>query len=371
MRLSCVYCARMKRKCSGGDPCELCIRRSKDCTRSARRKSGPMKGAKYAPRRNKRAANGTHQQKQRQQIRQQHDYEDDSDDEEGEGEQDEAEADEEGKAQEPSAIAENGRGKKSGKEGQSTQQDGDHGIDVSDRARTIKKRRPAAPAAGWAAAVVVGGGGGHRNDRINGSTSSTANGAGKKESSKSARGVELSSHGQSREGPKGNSNTTSGEVTAVPDDPSPPPRGRPLKKRRAASMTPSRPSRPRDATDRIKTALLPRGSGQACSVKLEEGISTSSTGAGSSGGDSGCGRISGGASNGGVMQERKETAVTMGSKADPQRCGDTSPCESVASPSVLSAGSEEEVDIVPREDMPRSRRHQSIGRGLQSGHDSR
>lgn len=54
LRKSCDYCARMKRACDGLDPCALCLRRRKECTRSIKRKSGPAKGAKYAPRRNKR-----------------------------------------------------------------------------------------------------------------------------------------------------------------------------------------------------------------------------------------------------------------------------------------------------------------------------
>ncbi|CAN0580021.1 unnamed protein product, partial [Ectocarpus sp. 12 AP-2014] len=43
----------MKRACDGGSPCALCSRRGKDCERRLRRKSGPAKGAKYAPRRRK------------------------------------------------------------------------------------------------------------------------------------------------------------------------------------------------------------------------------------------------------------------------------------------------------------------------------
>ncbi|CAM9394933.1 unnamed protein product, partial [Laminaria digitata] len=43
----------MKRACDGGEPCALCCRRGKTCERSVRRKSGPAKGAKYAPRRSK------------------------------------------------------------------------------------------------------------------------------------------------------------------------------------------------------------------------------------------------------------------------------------------------------------------------------
>eukprot|EP00903_Cladosiphon_okamuranus_P010469 g9905.t1 len=52
-RKSCDYCARMKRACDGGSPCSLCCRRGKTCERRLRRKSGPAKGAKYAPRRRK------------------------------------------------------------------------------------------------------------------------------------------------------------------------------------------------------------------------------------------------------------------------------------------------------------------------------
>lgn len=43
----------MKRACDGQVPCALCCRRGKTCERSVRRKSGPAKGAKYAPRRSK------------------------------------------------------------------------------------------------------------------------------------------------------------------------------------------------------------------------------------------------------------------------------------------------------------------------------
>ena len=43
----------MKRACDGSEPCALCFRRGKTCERSVRRKSGPAKGAKYAPRRSK------------------------------------------------------------------------------------------------------------------------------------------------------------------------------------------------------------------------------------------------------------------------------------------------------------------------------
>ena len=53
LRKSCDYCARMKRACDGQVPCALCCRRGKTCARSVRRKSGPAKGAKYAPRRSK------------------------------------------------------------------------------------------------------------------------------------------------------------------------------------------------------------------------------------------------------------------------------------------------------------------------------
>lgn len=53
LRKSCDYCAQMKRACDGGEPCALCRRRGKICERSVRRKSGPAKGAKYAPRRSK------------------------------------------------------------------------------------------------------------------------------------------------------------------------------------------------------------------------------------------------------------------------------------------------------------------------------
>lgn len=53
LRKSCDYCARMKRACDGQVPCALCCRRGKTCERSVRRKSGPAKGAKYAPRRSK------------------------------------------------------------------------------------------------------------------------------------------------------------------------------------------------------------------------------------------------------------------------------------------------------------------------------
>ncbi|CAN0089168.1 unnamed protein product, partial [Scytosiphon promiscuus] len=53
LRKSCDYCARMKRACDGGSPCSLCCRRGKVCERRLRRKSGPAKGAKYAPRRRK------------------------------------------------------------------------------------------------------------------------------------------------------------------------------------------------------------------------------------------------------------------------------------------------------------------------------
>ncbi|CAM9667666.1 unnamed protein product, partial [Ectocarpus sp. 13 AM-2016] len=53
LRKSCDYCARMKRACDGGSPCALCSRRGKVCERRLRRKSGPAKGAKYAPRRRK------------------------------------------------------------------------------------------------------------------------------------------------------------------------------------------------------------------------------------------------------------------------------------------------------------------------------
>lgn len=51
LRKSCDYCVRLKRACDGKNPCSLCSRRHKDCTRSARKKSGPAKGTKYAPRR--------------------------------------------------------------------------------------------------------------------------------------------------------------------------------------------------------------------------------------------------------------------------------------------------------------------------------
>lgn len=51
LRKSCDYCVRLKRACDGKNPCILCSRRKKPCTRSARKKSGPAKGTKYAPRR--------------------------------------------------------------------------------------------------------------------------------------------------------------------------------------------------------------------------------------------------------------------------------------------------------------------------------
>ncbi|CAM9531976.1 unnamed protein product [Ectocarpus fasciculatus] len=51
LRKSCDYCVRLKRACDGKNPCSLCSRRHKPCTRSARKKSGPAKGTKYAPRR--------------------------------------------------------------------------------------------------------------------------------------------------------------------------------------------------------------------------------------------------------------------------------------------------------------------------------
>ncbi|CBJ30417.1 hypothetical protein Esi_0189_0042 [Ectocarpus siliculosus] len=51
LRKSCDYCVRLKRACDGKNPCSLCARRHKPCTRSARKKSGPAKGTKYAPRR--------------------------------------------------------------------------------------------------------------------------------------------------------------------------------------------------------------------------------------------------------------------------------------------------------------------------------
>ncbi|CAN0525870.1 unnamed protein product, partial [Laminaria digitata] len=51
LRKSCDYCVRLKRACDGKNPCSLCLRRHKPCTRSARKKSGPAKGTKYAPRR--------------------------------------------------------------------------------------------------------------------------------------------------------------------------------------------------------------------------------------------------------------------------------------------------------------------------------
>eukprot|EP00752_Nemacystus_decipiens_P011173 g9927.t1 len=51
LRKSCDYCVRLKRACDGKNPCSLCSRRNKPCTRSARKKSGPAKGTKYAPRR--------------------------------------------------------------------------------------------------------------------------------------------------------------------------------------------------------------------------------------------------------------------------------------------------------------------------------
>lgn len=51
LRKSCDYCVRLKRACDGKNPCSLCSLRSKPCTRSARKKSGPAKGTKYAPRR--------------------------------------------------------------------------------------------------------------------------------------------------------------------------------------------------------------------------------------------------------------------------------------------------------------------------------
>ncbi|CAM9213357.1 unnamed protein product, partial [Choristocarpus tenellus] len=51
MRKSCDYCVRMKRACDGKTPCQLCTRRNKKCTRSAKKKSGPAKGSKYATRR--------------------------------------------------------------------------------------------------------------------------------------------------------------------------------------------------------------------------------------------------------------------------------------------------------------------------------
>lgn len=51
LRKSCDYCVKLKRACDGKNPCSLCSRRNKPCTRSARKKSGPAKGTKYAPRR--------------------------------------------------------------------------------------------------------------------------------------------------------------------------------------------------------------------------------------------------------------------------------------------------------------------------------
>lgn len=55
LRKSCDYCVRLKRACDGKNPCSLCSRRHKPCTRSARKKSGPAKGTKYAPRRKRSA----------------------------------------------------------------------------------------------------------------------------------------------------------------------------------------------------------------------------------------------------------------------------------------------------------------------------
>lgn len=55
LRKSCDYCVRLKRACDGKKPCSLCARRRKECTRSARKKSGPAKGTKYAPRRKRSA----------------------------------------------------------------------------------------------------------------------------------------------------------------------------------------------------------------------------------------------------------------------------------------------------------------------------
>jgi len=43
LRKSCDYCVRMKRGCDGGTPCELCVRRNKECIRSVKKRSGPAK----------------------------------------------------------------------------------------------------------------------------------------------------------------------------------------------------------------------------------------------------------------------------------------------------------------------------------------
>lgn len=43
LRKSCDYCVRMKRGCDGNTPCELCMRRNKDCVHSVKKRSGPAK----------------------------------------------------------------------------------------------------------------------------------------------------------------------------------------------------------------------------------------------------------------------------------------------------------------------------------------
>lgn len=51
LRKSCDLCVRLKRACDGESPCQLCLRRQEECTRSVKKKSGPAKGTKYTTRR--------------------------------------------------------------------------------------------------------------------------------------------------------------------------------------------------------------------------------------------------------------------------------------------------------------------------------